>query len=216
MNSKSKKYVLSIAVVFIVLSVLFAENSPLIAAKRSPEIDPQDFRDNMRRLWVDHSRLTRQFMISTVSNLPEQSDAAERLIQNQNEIGVSIALFYGGEAGDELTKLLAEHTVISTTMYRAARNADAQAFEESVTRWYDNADEISEFLSDLNPENWPLRETRPLMRTYLDLTLEQAVAYWNGYSNVGSSAYGKTQDHALEIADMLSEGIINRFWEKFR
>ena len=215
MNRKSKRYVLLIAVLFILLPVLLAGNS-LIKAQKPTEIDRQDFREDMRTLWVDHSRLTRQFMISTISDLPQQSDAAEHLIQNQNEIGASIALFYGVEAGEELAKLLAEHTVISATMYQAARNADAQAFEESVTRWYDNAGEIAELLSNLNPENWPLRETRPMMRTYLDLTLEQAVAYWNGYSDIGSGAYEKVQDHALEIADMLSDGIINKFGRKFR
>jgi hypothetical protein len=215
MNRKSKKYVLFIAVLFILLPVLFAGNS-FIEAQKLPEIDRQDFREEMRTLWVDHSRLTRQFMISTISDLPQQSDAAEHLIQNQNEIGASIALFYGDEAGEELGKLLAEHTVISATMYQAARNADARAFEESVTRWYDNADEIAELLSNLNPENWPLRETRPVMRTYLDLTLEQAVAYWNGYSDIGSGAYEKVQDHALEIADMLSKGIINKFGQRFK
>ena len=215
MNRKSKKYVLFIAVLFILLPVLFAGNS-FIEAQKLPEIDRQDFREEMRTLWVDHSRLTRQFMISTISDLPQQSNAAEHLIQNQNEIGASIALFYGDEAGEELGKLLAEHTVISATMYQAARNADAQTFEESVTRWYNNAGEIAELLSKLNPENWPLRETRPAMRTYLDLTLEQAVAYWNGYSDIGTGAYEKVQDHALEIADMLSEGIINKFRQRFK
>ena len=215
MNRKSKKYVLFIAVLFVLLPVLLAGNS-IIEAQKPLEIDRQDFREDMRGLWVDHSHLTRQFMISTISDLPQQSDAAEHLIQNQNEIGTAIASFYGNEAGEELAKLLAEHTVISATMFQDARNADAQAFEESVTRWYDNAGEIAELLSNLNPENWPLRETRPVMRKYLDLTLEQAVAYWNGYSNIGTGAYEKAQDQALEIADMLSEGIINKFRHRFK
>ena len=215
MNRKSKKYILFIAVLFVLLPVLLAGNS-LIEAQNPPEIDRQEFRDHMRKLWVDHSRLARRFMISTISDRPEQNEVDELLIQNQNEIGAAIASFYGNEAGEALAKLLAEHTRISATMFQAARNADAQAFEELVTRWYDNADEIAELLSNLNPENWPLRETRPMMRTYLDLTLEQAVAYWNGYSTIGTAAFEKIQDHALNIAEMLSEGIINKFRYRFK
>jgi hypothetical protein len=215
MNSKSTKYVLFIVALFVLLPVLLAGNS-LIEAQNPPEIDRQEFRDNMRKLWVNHSRLTRQFMISTISDRLEQRDIEELLMQNQNEIGAAIASFYGNEAGEELTKLLAEHTLISASMFQAARNADAQAFEELVTRWYDHANKIAEFLSDLNPENWPLRETRPMIRRYLDLTLEQAVAYWNGYSTIGTAAYEKTQDQSLEIADMLSEGIINKFRLRFK
>ena len=215
MNRRSKKYVLFIAVLFVLLPVLLAGNS-IIEAQNPPEIDRQEFREDMRKLWVDHSRLTRRFMISTISDRPEQSDIDELLMQNQNEIGAAIASFYGNEAGEELAKLLAEHTLISASMFQAARNADAQAFEELVTRWYDHASKIAEFLSNLNPENWPLRETRPMIRRYLDLTLEQAVAYWNGYSTIGTAAYEKAQDQSLEIADMLSDGIINKFRQRFK
>ena len=216
MNRKNKKYVLFIAVFFILLPVLLAGNSSLLAVQRPPDVDSQDFRQHMRKLWEDQSRLTRRFMISTISDLPEQSDIAEHLMQNQNEIGIAIAPFYGNKAGEELAQLLAEHTLISATLFQAARNADAPAFEESLTRWYDNADEIAELLSNQNPENWPPRETRSILRTYLDLTLEQAVAYWNGYSNIGTGAYEKTQEHALKIADMLSDGIINKFRQRFK
>lgn len=215
MNRRSKKHVLLIAVLFVLLPVLLAGNS-LIEAQNPPKMVRQEFRDDMRKLWVDHSHLTRRFMISTISDRPEQGDIEELLLQNQNEIGAAIASFYGNEAGEELTILLTEHTHISATMFEAAKNADAQAFEKLVTRWYNNANKIAELLSNLNPENWPLRETRPMMRTYLDLTLEQAVAYWNGYSNIGTDTYEKVQDHAFEIADMLSEGIINKFRHRFR
>ena len=215
MNSKSK-YILSIAVLFLLLSVLFAENSPLIAAQREPEIDPQAFRDDIRKLWEDHVNLTRFFIISTISDLPDQNETAQRMIQNQNEIGNAIKPFYGDAAGDQLAALLREHALTSATMLQAARKADAPAFEDAVARWYENADEVAELLFDLNPENWPLRETRPIMRTYLDLTLEQALARWNGDFEKDIEAYDKVHTHALEIADMISEGIINRFWERFR
>ena len=216
MNSKSKTYVLSIAVLFVLLSVLFAENSPLISAKRSPEIDPQNFRDGMRKLWEENVNLTRLFIISTIENLPDQDETAQRLIQNQNEIGDSIKPFYGDAAGEQLAELLGEHALISATMLQAARKADAPEFEEAVAQWYSNADKIADLMSDLNPENWPVRKTKPIMKVYLDLTLEQALARWNGDFEKDIEAYDKVHNHALEIADMLSQGIINRFWERFR
>ncbi|HET9907457.1 MAG TPA: hypothetical protein VFQ23_12465 [Anaerolineales bacterium] len=215
MNSKSKKIVFLFGVLIILFPILLAGNT-LVTNENSSKLDRQEFRDQMRKLWVDHSSLTRQFMISTVSNLPSQGEAAEHLNQNQNEIGALFALFYGEEAGDELKKLLADHTAISTTLFQAAGKADVQVFEESIMLWYDNGVQIAEFLSDLNPENWPPKETRPMLRTYLDLTLEQAVAYWNGYSSISGGAYQKVQDHAVTIADVLSEGIINRFRHRFK
>src|ERR1700752_301114 len=210
MNRK-KKYVLIIVVLFTMLPVLLAGNSTLIGSQNQPKIDAQVFRNDMRKLWEDHSKWTRLFIISTLSDLPDQSETAQRLIQNQNEIGNAIKPFYGDAAGDELAELLREHALIGATMLQSARKADPEAFEDSVERWYSNADEIAEFLQETNQENWPLRKTKSMMRIYLDLTLEEALARWNGDFGADVAAHAKVHDQALKIADMLSEGLINKF-----
>ncbi|MCI0555157.1 MAG: glycosyltransferase [Anaerolineae bacterium] len=216
MNRKSKKYVLFIIILFILFPILLAGNSSLIAAQKQPKIDSQVFRNDMRKFWEDHSELTRSFIISTLADLPDQSETAQQLIQNQNEIGAVIKPFYGDAVGDQLAALLKEHALIGAAMLQALRKADAAAFEESVARWYANADDIAQFLHDTNPENWPLRKTKPMLREYLDLTLEEALACWNGDYVRDIAAYDKVQDQALEIADMLSEGIINKFRVRFK
>ena len=216
MNRKSKKYIFFIAVLLILLPVLLAGNSSLITTEKQRKIDSQVFRNDMRMLWEDHSKWTRSFIISTLSDLPDQSETAQRLIQNQNEIGDVIQPFYGDTAGDQLAGLLREHALIGATMLQALRKADAGAFEESVALWYANADEIAEFLQETNQENWPLRKTKPLIRVYLDLTLEEALARWNGDFAASEAAHDKVQNQAFEIADMLSEGIINKFRARFR
>ncbi|HXQ36307.1 MAG TPA: hypothetical protein VN843_20005 [Anaerolineales bacterium] len=215
MNRK-KKYVLIIVVLFTMLPVLLAGNSTLIGSQNQPKIDAQVFRNDMRKLWEDHSKWTRLFIISTLSDLPDQSETAQRLIQNQNEIGNAIKPFYGDAAGDELAELLREHALIGATMLQSARKADPEAFEDSVERWYSNADEIAEFLQETNQENWPLRKTKSMMRIYLDLTLEEALARWNGDFGADVAAHDKVHDQALKIADMLSEGLINKFRGRFR
>ena len=215
MNRK-KKYFLIIVVLFTMLPVLLAGNSTLIGSQNQPKIDAQVFRNDMRKLWEDHSKWTRLFIISTLSDLPDQSETAQRLIQNQNEIGNAIKPFYGDAAGDELAELLREHALIGATMLQSARKADPQAFEDSVERWYSNADEIAEFLQETNQENWPLRKTKSMMRIYLDLTLEEALARWNGDFGADVAAHDKVHDQALKIADMLSEGLINKFRGRFR
>ncbi|HKY53759.1 MAG TPA: hypothetical protein VJM08_05595 [Anaerolineales bacterium] len=210
MNRK-KRYVVLVVILFALLPILFAGNSP-----DQPKVDRQDFRDSMRNLWEDHSRLTRLFITSVVSGQPDPREITQKLHQNQTEISAVFTSFYGEEVGDQLARLLTEHSQISATMLQSASKADALAFEESVERWYDNADKIAQFLHDTNTENWPLRKTKPMMREYLDLTLEEALARWSGDFAEEEDAYKKVQDHAREIADMLSQGIINKFRHKFR
>jgi hypothetical protein len=215
MNRK-KKYVLIVVILFMMLPVLLAGNSALIEAQNQSKIDSQVFRTNMRKLWEDHSERTRELIISTLSDLPNQNEATQNLIQNQNEIGNAIKPFYGDAAGDELAEMLTEHTRIGVTMFQAARKADPEAFEDAVARWYFNADEVAEFFQETNQENWPLRKTKPMLRVYLDLTLEEALARWNGDFAASDAAHDKVQNQALEIADMLSEGLINKFRGRFR
>lgn len=215
MNRK-KKYVLIVVILFMMLPVLLAGNSALIEAQNQSKIDPRVFRTNMRKLWEDHSERTRELIISTLSDLPNQDEATQNLIQNQNEIGNAIKPFYGDAAGDELAEMLTEHTRIGVTMLQAARKADPEAFEDAVARWYSNADEVAEFFQETNQENWPLRKTKPMLRVYLDLTLEEALARWNGDFAASDAAHDKVQNQALEIADMLSEGLINKFRGRFR
>jgi hypothetical protein len=215
MNRK-KKYVLIIVTLFTLLPVLLAGNSSLIRAENRPKIDTQVFRNDMRKLWEDHSERTRELIISTLSDLPNQDEATQNLIQNQNEIGNAIKPFYGDAAGDELAEMLENHTLISVTMFQAARKANPEAFEDSVARWYSNADEVAEFFQETNQENWPLRKTKPMLRVYLDLTLEEALARWNGDFAASDAAHDKVQNQALQIADMLSEGLINKFRGRFK
>lgn len=211
--SRKKKYVLLVVILFTILPVLLAGNSE---NQNQPKIDPQVFRNDMRKLWEAHSETTHQLIISTLSDLPNQEETIQNLIQRQNEIVNAIRPFYGNDAGDDLAELLEEHTLIGVTMLQAARKADPKAFEDSVERWYSNADEIAEFFQETNQENWPLRKTQPMIRAYLDLTLEEALARWNGDFAASDAAHDKVQNQALKIADMLSEGLINRFRGRFQ
>jgi len=215
MNRK-KKYILIIVILFTTLSILLAGNSSLIEAQNQSKIDSQVFRTTMRQLWEDHSERTRELIVSTLSDLPNQNETSQNLIQNQNEIANAIKPFYGDPTGDELAELFKEHTEISVTMLQAARKADPEEFEDSVARWYANADEIAEFLQETNQENWPFRKTRPMFRIYLDLTLEEALARWKGDFAASDAAHDKVRNQAHKIADMLSDGLINRFRGRFK
>ena len=216
MSRKSKKYVLLIIILFLLLPALLAGNSPQTPPADQPKMDPEVFRSSMRRLWEDHGTWTHLFIISTLNDLQYREPTVSRLLENQHNIGAAIELFYGAEAGEQLEELLERHVQITDEMLHAAKTADAAAFEDTVTRWYANADEVAEFLHDANPVHWPLKETKAMLKEYLDLTLEVAVARWNDDFAADIAANNKVHDQALAIADMLSEGIIKQFPKRFR
>lgn len=174
------------------------------------------FHDAMRKLWEDHITWTRMFIVEFAADSPATQVTAERLLQNQVDIGDAIKPFYGDEAGGQLSALLQDHILIAADLLAAAKAGDQEAVDEARDRWYANADDIAAFLSSANPEQWPLGEMQAMMRDHLDLTLAEAVARLQGDFGADIAAYDEVHGQILEMADMLSEGIVAQFPKAFK
>jgi len=173
------------------------------------------FRNTMRKLWEDHITWTRMFIVSVAAGLPDRDPTAGRLLQNQTDLGNAIKPFYGDAAGAQFTALLRDHILIAVDLLDAAKAGDMARFNDALARWYANANEIAAFLHSLNPDNWPLADMQAMMRAHLDRTLEEAVARLHGDWAADIAAYDRVHQQALEMADMLSIGIIRQFPNKF-
>lgn len=185
------------------------------ALSKNKKIDPLVFQQAVRKLWEDHVTWTRVYIIATLADLPEADVAAQRLLQNQTDIGDAVKPFYGDEAGQQLTELLNDHILIAADLLSAAKAGDTAKFEDANKRWYENADEIAAFLSSANPDNWPLSEIQTMMKDHLDLTLEEATARLNEDWAGDIAAYDNVHKEILHMADMLSDGIIKQFPKEF-
>jgi hypothetical protein len=174
------------------------------------------FHDGMRKLWEDHVTWTRLFIVSFAAGLPDTDATAQRLLQNQTDLGNAIKPFYGDTAGRRLTALLREHILIAADLLQAAKAGNSAGVNDASARWYANADDIATFLHRANPDEWPLDEMKLMMRTHLDLTLAEAVARLHGDWPADIAAYDQVHQEILQMADMLSAGIIHQFPKKFK
>lgn len=174
------------------------------------------FHDDMRKLWTEHVIWTRNYIISFAADLPDKDVIAERLLRNQDDIGTAIKQFYGEDAGNNLTKLLKEHIHQAIDILVAAKSGDKGQTDAAIAKWYQNADQISAFLSGANAKNWPLNDMKKHMRMHLDTTLEEAVARLKGDWVADVRAYDKVYDVILGLADTLSSGIVAQFPAKFK
>jgi hypothetical protein len=174
------------------------------------------FRNDMRKLWEDHITWTRMVIVSFAAGLPDLAAAEQRLLRNQADIGDAIVPFYGSAAGGRLTALLREHILIAVDVLTAAKSGDTVALAAAQARWQANADEIAAFLAAANPRNWPLDEMREMMRTHLALTTQEAVARLRSDFQADIAAYDRVHVQILDMADMLSTGIIRQFPKRFR
>ena len=180
------------------------------------------FHDAMRKLWEDHITYTRNVIISFELNnpdpnavLPDLSAAVDRLLQNQVDIGNAIKPFYGDAAGNQLTALLTEHITGAAAVLTALKTNNQPALQTALTAWYANAHQIAVFLSSANPKHWPHAEMDQMMKDHLDATTAEAVARHQANWSADIAAYDAVHAQILEMADMLSSGIIEQFPSKF-
>lgn len=173
-----------------------------------------DLKTDMRKLWEDHITWTRNVIFNIIDNLPGTTQAVNRLLQNQVDIGNAIKAYYGDAAGNQLTALLHDHITIAATLLTALKNNDATALAAANAQWYANADAIAKFLSNANPA-WPYSDMKAMMFMHLDLTKAEAVARKNADYAGDVVAYDNVTNEILKMADMLTSGIIQQFRNQF-
>lgn len=205
------------------LAIVFSLNPALAstqvkAAEKREEIclSPKfvKLKGDMQKAWIDHTIWTRSYIVSAISNRPDQQYVLERLLRNQQDIGNIIKPYYGEAAGNKLGELLTEHIQIAGKIVAAAKAGNQAEVKKLQTQWHRNADVIAKFLSDANP-NWSFKEMQDMLYTHLQLITEIVLACLSGDWKRDIEATDKNEIHLLHLADMLTEGIYKQFPEKF-
>ena len=169
----------------------------------------------MDKLWEDHITWTRMVIVDFAAGLPDLKAAETRLLRNQADIGNAIKPYYGAAAGARLTSLLRTHILEAVPVLAAAKAGDKAELTRAMNAWNANAHQIAVFLTTANPENWPLAMTTTMMKNHLALTTEEAVARLQGHWTADVAAYDRVHAEILQMADMLSTGIIRQFPDRF-
>jgi len=174
-----------------------------------------DLKIAMRKLWEDHVTWTRNVILNIMDGLPGTEQALARLLKNKDDIGNAVKPYYGDEAGNQLTTLLHTHITTAGDLLKAAKAGNDAGFKDANNKWVANADEISAFLSKANP-NWSLDGMKKMMHDHLDLTTQEATARLKKDYDGDVKAYDKVHDEILSMSDMLADGIVKQFPEKFK
>lgn len=170
--------------------------------------------DTLRRLWIEHTIWTRSYIVSAISSLEDQQKVLERLLINQDDMGNAIKPYYGEEAGNKLAKLLRKHILIAAKVVDAAKTGNQEKLKKYNTEWYKNADDIALFLSKANP-NWSQAELQKMLHIHLKLVTDQVVTRIKKDWDAEIKAYDINENHMITFADILTEGIIKQFPNKF-
>lgn len=214
-----KKVLRNLLSLFLLALILVPFKSQALECTYSKDIPFNKAGCNLRmvqgKLWIDHVSWTRSFIVSDLSSLEDKGPVLERLLKNQDDIGNSIKPYYGEEAGNKLAALLREHIELAGKVTDAAKNGNKDDLEKYNKLWYENADKIANFLSSANP-NYSNKTLKDMLYMHLQFVTDQVVYRLNKDWNADIKAYDKGENHMIEFADILSDGIIKQFPQKFK
>lgn len=172
--------------------------------------------DAMRALWQAHGTWTERAIVDFVGGLPDTNLVVGRLLQNQTDIGNAVKPYYGAKAGDQLTALLKGHISAAVKLLEAAKSGDSAAIATAKAAFYANGNRVASFLHAANPRHWSLNAMKTMMRIHLDQVVSLAVDQLQGRYTKAISLYNVYIGHILDMADMLSAGVIQQFPARFR
>ncbi|MFI6773664.1 hypothetical protein [Nocardia sp. NPDC050412] len=153
-------------------------------------------------------------MVAFADNPLALPPSLDRLLRNQVDIGNAFAPYYGQEVGGQLTSLLTIHILQAVPVLTAARIGYQPALDRAVADWHGNARDIADFFASINP-NWSQQDMREAMSMHIDQTVAYAAAVIGGKYSDATAKFDEAKAHIMDVADILSQGIITQFPDKF-
>lgn len=163
-----------------------------------------------RRLWHEHALWTRSFIVSASFGLPDLDLVEQRLLQNPRDFARELKPLYGAQKAEQFNRLLSEHLQIAGQMISAEKAGDRAEAERLRRLWYANAEEIASFLASINPF-WSEDRWRKLFFDHLQMVDNEAAYILSAQYEKGIREYDALQAEALEMADLMSCGVIRQF-----
>lgn len=175
----------------------------------------EEMKQTLRDLWVEHIFWVRHVVSNIATNDPVERDAAEKeVVANTKQIANTMTPFYGEAASEKLYRLLDGNIGAVQEYSEAIVAGDTRQQHAALAHLTSNADEIADFLSQLNP--------------YLQKDIVQGLIATHGAHHVLQTNQYKTKDyaplgatwpmmrqHVYIIADTLTTALAKQFPIKF-
>lgn len=171
-----------------------------------------DLTDYFRMLWVQHVMWTRMVVLGIIHDLPELQYSTERLLRNATDFANALRPFYGDEAAQTFENLFSQHITIAAELVQAAKAGDTAQVDAIWQRWLDNANQIAEFLNSINP-NWSTDDWSAMLQEHLELLGENIMQILEQNYQEAVNGFDEIELQAMEMADMMAEGIAMQFPE---
>ena len=166
--------------------------------------------EQMNLVWEQHIMWTRMLLISIAENLKDLDATQTRLLQNPKDIANVFRKYYGNAIANRIQQLLTEHLVIGKDLIVALKDGNQEQATILNTKWYQNADEMAEAFSSINPF-YPKDEIRRMLYEHLRLTTSEVDNRLKGNYAEDIRSYDMVQKEILRMSQFFVNGIVKQF-----
>jgi len=180
------------------------------------EEDPEAivrFRMRSRYLWESHVDYAGRAIASIIDDVPALPAIIDCMNANADDIGNVLTTYYGSVYGTTFTDLFKEHIKIALATVRAIK--DKTSIETLTAEDRANAEAIADCLAELDPVNWDKETVLSHLENHIAGTTAQAAARMTKEWATELSAYDEGRACMAQIADIIANGIVAVFPEKF-
>lgn len=173
-----------------------------------------DLLKRMNLAWEQDIMWTRMLLISIAEDLKDLDATEKRLLQNPKDIADIFRRYYGNTTANKIENLLTEHLAIVKDLIVALKNNNQKLAKELTEKWYNNADEMAEAFSSINPF-YPKEKVRDMLYDHLELTTDEVTARLRKDYTADIAAFDKVQQEILKMSQFFVEGIFKQFPNAF-
>jgi len=166
--------------------------------------------NRLRRLWSQLAMWRRGYLVSLASNYGDLAMVEERLYNVTEDFRHVFETFFGIEIADQVEYYITIQASILNEIANAMKSGNAEVVDNATKRLYQNVDELSAYLSEINPY-WSQERFNSLFYDYYKQTLLEMVSVLSGNYSKAIRIYEDLEDYVLEIADYMTEGFIPYF-----
>lgn len=170
--------------------------------------------EKMNLAWEQHIMWTRMLLISIAADLNDLEYTERRLMRNPRDIADIFRTYYGDRVANEIERLLTEHLKIGKEIIVALKNKDNELATSLSKSWYENADQMAEAFSSINPF-YDKEAVRKMLYEHLELTTKEVTSRLSGNYEEDIKAYDMVQREALDMSQYFVSGIIKQFPNRF-
>lgn len=175
--------------------------------------EEMDLHNDMRQAWGQHNFWNAMFMMSVFNALENTGVMQNRLMQTPEDIVAIFEKFYAQPAVNQLRQLLTEHVRLAEELTVAMKNNSMEEAGQLETQLYQNADRIARLLANTNTK-YDYEELRRMLRKHLDIMKNTMTADLNGEHDEAVHLIDESEEHLMELADILTEGLLEQFYQR--